>query len=152
MYFRLADIAVRIVNENASNASSGSIERFALLVESLKLFKDGHLRDIEDDGGPDVQHWNDILRRIPESQRNWFDTPWLIGEFYFYRRVIEAFGYFKTFHDPFALTKQDGLLSSIRAIGEICSIWIHRNSHEDIKDILQFGIYTSLWGNKKDLS
>jgi hypothetical protein len=122
------------------------------LVESLKHLDDGFLRDIDDDLGPDVRHWNDILRSIPESQRNWLDAPWLIGEFYFYRRVIEAFGYFKTAYDPFARTKQDGLLSSIRAIGEICSIWNHHNSLESNSQILQFGIYTALWGNKKDLS
>lgn len=42
----------------------------------------GFLRGVYDEGH-DVETWNNLLMKIPESERNWLDAPWLITEFYF---------------------------------------------------------------------
>lgn len=52
------------------------------------------LRPIEEDGGPEVAEWNQIME--PYLGKSWLDTPWLYSEFYAYRRVVEAFTFFKT--------------------------------------------------------
>lgn len=52
------------------------------------------LRPISEDGGPEVSEWNEIME--PYLGMNWLDTPWLYAEFYAYRRLMEAFSFFKT--------------------------------------------------------
>lgn len=52
------------------------------------------LRPISEDGGPEVAEWNKIME--PYLGMNWLDTPWLYAEFYAYRRLMEAFSFFKT--------------------------------------------------------
>lgn len=52
------------------------------------------LRPISEDGGPEVEEWNKIME--PYLGMNWLDTPWLYAEFYAYRRLMEAFSFFKT--------------------------------------------------------
>lgn len=47
-----------------------------------------------EDGGPEVSEWNAIME--PYLGVSWLDTPWLYSEFYAYRRVMEAFSFFKT--------------------------------------------------------
>ena len=46
------------------------------------------LREIADDGGPDVDSWRELT--APWVGRTWLDTPWLTSEFYFYRRILEV--------------------------------------------------------------
>ncbi|CAN0079148.1 unnamed protein product, partial [Ectocarpus sp. 12 AP-2014] len=52
------------------------------------------LRPISEDGGPEVAEWNKVMG--PFLGMSWLDTPWLYSEFYAYRRVVEAFSFFKT--------------------------------------------------------
>ena len=54
------------------------------------------LREITDDGGPDVDSWRELT--APWVGRTWLDTPWLTSEFYFYRRILEVSG-----ERPFAI-------------------------------------------------
>ena len=87
----------------------------------------GFLRGISDKG-PDLQHWSDvftsllsstskfsstyvmsrdeILAAINADNRNWLNAPWVVAEFYFYRRIVEAFKFFETGYDMFAKQKQ----------------------------------------------
>jgi hypothetical protein len=46
------------------------------------------------DTGPDVQVWNTLIAGL--SPNNWLDAEWLISEFYFYRRIMEAVSFFET--------------------------------------------------------
>lgn len=41
-----------------------------------------------------MAEWNKIME--PYLGLSWLDTPWLYSEFYAYRRVMEAFSFFKT--------------------------------------------------------
>lgn len=47
-----------------------------------------------------------ILADIDDDKRNWLNAPWIVAEFYFYRRIVEAFKYFETGYDMFAKQKQ----------------------------------------------
>jgi Damage-control phosphatase ARMT1-like domain len=46
----------------------------------------------------------------------WLEAPWLYGEFYLYRRVIEAFQWFRGGADPFAAQKQAGVTSALSSM------------------------------------
>lgn len=65
-----------------------------LLLRKTHLCLAGQLRPIAEDGGPEVDEWNKIME--PYLGVSWLDTPWLYSEFYAYRRVVEAFSFFKT--------------------------------------------------------
>ena len=90
----------------------------------------GYLRGISDKG-PDLQQWleyyrssivplininypclivvscrDEILAAINSDSRNWLNAPWIVTEFYFYRRIVEAFKFFETGYDMFAKQKQ----------------------------------------------
>ncbi|CAN0170713.1 unnamed protein product, partial [Hapterophycus canaliculatus] len=72
------------------------------------------LRPIKEDGGPEVSEWNKIM--APYLGLSWLETPWLYSEFYAYRRVVEAFSFFKTGEsgvDPFMSQKMLGVTSAL---------------------------------------
>ncbi|MES4887246.1 damage-control phosphatase ARMT1 family protein [Streptomyces sp. NPDC096012] len=102
-------------------------------------------------GAPDRDHWDDW--DLPEYVgRSWYDVPWLWSESYFYRRLLDAVGYFGpgTWQgiDPFRPFKQaeldapetDEELAALDALGEL--------SERERGDALLHG---SLWGNRADL-
>lgn len=129
------------------------------LVASLESGSRGMLEDINEDAQcPDVSTWNSyILPSIPRSELNWMDAPWIVAEFYFYRRVVEAVQYYEITYDPFAVAKFDGLSSSLCAVERLCALYFgHLDGRgEDLSSAhyeIEFGVYCSLWGNKKDLS
>ncbi len=67
---------------------------------SVRLGRDYILEDITD-GEEDNEVWKDLISSIPMDERNWLDAPWLISEFYFYRRLVQIFDYFNTGIDMF---------------------------------------------------
>jgi uncharacterized protein with ATP-grasp and redox domains len=101
-----------------------------------------------------VDEWNKILSTIPDNERNWLDAPWVISEFYLYRRVAEAFRFFETGYDMFVLQKVSGLMDALPSINEITSRLpdLLTKDPELLHDALEIAIQTSLWGNKMDLS
>jgi damage-control phosphatase, subfamily III len=128
------------------------LRKLNLLRQSLELQHLGELIGFVDQG-EDVQTWHEILASIPTEKRNWLEAPWIISEFYFYRRVIECFDFFTTCYDPFKKQKMNGFLASLPTIEEIASVWAGvEPSIANQSDCLLFGILSSLWGNKKDLS
>ncbi|KJS53479.1 hypothetical protein VM98_24975 [Streptomyces rubellomurinus subsp. indigoferus] len=85
--------------------------------------------------------------------RPWGEAPFLWAESYFYRRLLEATGYFRpgTWHgiDPFAPFKTAELAGSavdaeLAALSELPSL-----SSEKRADVL---LSSALWGNRADLS
>lgn len=97
------------------------------LESSLACGAGGFLRGISDKG-PDLQQWleyhlyfivdsffievlysvrrDEILAAVNSDRRNWLNAPWIVAEFYFYRRIVEAFKFFETGYDMFAKQKQ----------------------------------------------
>ena len=53
--------------------------------------------------------WNNELARYPG--KTWLEVPWYWAEVYFYRRLLEAVGYFQPgawqAHDPFGVQKRE---------------------------------------------
>jgi len=159
------DILPRIIDDNSEELTSPSspLRSECLLLlrdleSSLQCGNTGYLRGLTD-SGPDVEQWNSILYSIPEDERNWIYAPWIIAEFYFYRRIIEAFQYFQTGYDMFLKQKLDGLVDALPFIDDIAINLIDlldsysvSNDSQELRTIIELALTTSLWGNKMDLS
>ena len=120
------------------------------LRSSLDSGKSGYLRDLIDNG-PDDETWRKILRTQREEERNWLDADWIVSEFYFYRRVAEAFRYFETGYDFFQKQKVDGLLEALPSIESVAER-IPSLLQQDVDVVAKIAVLSSLWGNKMDLS
>ena len=123
------------------------------LKSSVECTKTGYLRPLCDLAA-DNSVWNEILASVPDSERNWLDAPWVITEFYFYRRIIECFRYFDTKYDPFVKQKVSGLLEALPSIEAVSSKLpdLLDASQTNVNVAVEVALQTSLWGNKMDLS
>jgi hypothetical protein len=102
-------------------------------------------------GATDRSQWDDWGLRA-HAGRSWFDVPFLWAESYFYRRLLDAVGYFgpgawqgvDPFR-PFKLAELDTpeADAELAALDELSSV-----SAEDQAQSLLHG---SLWGNRADL-
>lgn len=138
-------------NEEFMSASPTASCNLYKLKESLAKGAEGVLENIQDEGD-DMNDWKLILESVEMSQRNWLQAPWIISEFYFYRRIMSCFSYFRTAHDPFRQQKLNGTLASLSAIEEVASLLYNGTDMASSRNHVLFGLLTSLWGNKKDLS
>src|ERR1700731_1262941 len=78
------------------------------------------LRQIKDDGKPDVAHWNQqIATHFPNS--TWFDGSWLFNECLMYRRLRELYNLSSTWqdYDPFLNQKNATFKGSFGAVFEL---------------------------------
>lgn len=151
------DIFPRLIEDNAdrlnnpmSVSTADSFAQLNDLKSSLEAGTSGYLRDIVDNG-PDVEEWRRILATQPEDSRNWLDADWIVAEFYFYRRVAEAFRYFENKYDFFQKQKVNGLIEALPSIENVAAR-IPTLLQQDIQMICKVAVLTSLWGNKVDLS
>jgi hypothetical protein len=157
----LAEIFPRILEDNAGELTqpSHSANSEALLLlndlkSSLECGSQGILRGLAEKIAPDTATWDRILREIREEDRNWLDAPWIVSEFYLYRRVVECFKYFETGYDCFKRQKGNGLVEALPSIEEIAQRLPVLLSCEDGSrgQAVKVAILTSLWRNKMDLS
>ena len=155
----LAEIFPRILEDNVAELTQPShpanAEVLLLLNDlksSLECGKGGIMRGLAEKVCPDTLTWDEILRRVPEEERNWLDAPWIISEFYLYRRVSEAFKFFETGYDCFKKQKANGLVEALTSIEEIARRLPVLLKAPDKKETIKIAILTSLWGNKMDLS
>jgi hypothetical protein len=132
-------IGRRVLEENQlAPAAAGAV---AALVGELPH---GAVRPLQDPGAPDLELWEAYV--APYVGQSWLDVPWFFAEAYFYRRVLEATGYFQPGPgreaDPYAYQKRLGLeqtaLGGPRAPGPLLA-------PED-------ALLGALWGNQADLS
>ncbi len=63
------------------------------LAELDRELRDGSLRGLREQA-PDRADWDAAV--APHVGRSWLDLPWYFAEAFFYRRVLEATGYFST--------------------------------------------------------
>ncbi len=115
---------------------------------------DAPIRLIKDPGAPDSRVWNQDIRI--HAGKNWLEPPWFFTEHYFYRRVIEAIGFFQFTDgeelDPFAYQKKQGLEVSRVAIRKlILRVMGWKHSGYDRETLIRL-LYLDLWGNQADLS
>ncbi len=117
------------------------------------------LRLLNDPTAPVVQDWNRYI--TPYLENNWLQVPWFFVEMYFYRRIIEAIGYYQAGslegYDPFLKQKQSALESasgSIHYLGELLEKSLDQqglfngNQQHDLEQILTLNV----WSNQADLS
>ena len=154
----ITDILRRIVDDNADELTrptsplrSECLLQLNDLKSSLECGKTGYLRGLSDKG-PDLAAWDKILSTLSDDERNWLDAPWVISEFYLYRRVAEAFRFFETGYDMFVKQKAQGLMDATSVIDEIATKIPAILSSANLADALVIATQTSLWGNKMDLS
>eukprot|EP00602_Paraphysomonas_sp_CaronLab_P002174 CAMPEP_0185027828 /NCGR_PEP_ID=MMETSP1103-20130426/13085_1 /TAXON_ID=36769 /ORGANISM="Paraphysomonas bandaiensis, Strain Caron Lab Isolate" /LENGTH=414 /DNA_ID=CAMNT_0027561973 /DNA_START=15 /DNA_END=1259 /DNA_ORIENTATION=- len=150
----IEEIYPRIVHECQSRAPEKReyLDRLAVLKSSLESGSAGSLSGFEE-SSVDHNEWQDILHNISCTERNWLDAPWIVSEFYFYRRVVDAVDYFSTSFDPFKQQKLNGLTSSLGDFENLAHVWSTASqSAATVRECISFGILTSLWGNRNDLS
>ncbi len=110
------------------------------------------IRVLEDPDAPDEALWNEWIE--PYRGQSWLECPWFFGETYFYRRIIEAVGYFQTgrSRDPFAAQKELGYSESIADIRTLAQARAEALEREQGPTELVGLLKTALWGNQADLS
>jgi uncharacterized protein with ATP-grasp and redox domains len=102
------------------------------------------------ESAPDVSFWNAALSHY--AGRTWLEVPWYFAETYFYRKLLEAVGYFQPGkrggQDPFQRQKCKQIEEDIRYIA---AEW---ERVSDLQADLRFEVllHSSLWGNRADLS
>ncbi|MEZ4727350.1 MAG: damage-control phosphatase ARMT1 family protein [Caldilineaceae bacterium] len=116
---------------------------------------DGIIRPLAPSAAPDSAAWQTYVQ--PYLGQRWLEAPWFFGETYFYRRLLEATGYFEggagAGVDPFARQKQQGLVNSLAATRTLCAqlAALHQAEQQD-DALLRHLLTVALWGNQADLS
>ncbi len=146
---RLPEIGRRTLAANAFTPKvTGKIEGL------LSEIPGGPIRHLEDDA-PDAVRWSDYVE--PYLGNDWLDPPWFFIEHYFYRRLMEATGYFTSGSgfgvDPFRHQKRWGLAGSEQAIYDLCAQALNLLTRKGWdSEGLSWIVSSALWGNKADLS
>ncbi len=145
---RWPEIAMRLLKDNT--LSSSQIEEIEALRAELP---DAPIREIRDPQAPDIEAWNGYIE--PYRGKGWLEVPWFFGEHYFYRRVMEAVGYFQPGIggrvDPFVSEKQRGLNACIGAVRELAAR-LSADAVTNLEERLFRMFYLARWGNQADLS
>lgn len=154
-------------NEEIFNSPpfANALKRFNDLRSELTKASNTKLRYLEFDGETDgrsvdavdgeEREWREIMEPYVEGGDTWLSAPWLVTEFYAYRRLVEALGYYDEtnpdtyLYDPFLVAKRAGLDSSVNSADNVMGkITALPNTREGVALAAAF----ALWGNKMDLS
>jgi len=98
----------------------------------------------------DVTFWNAELSNY--AGKTWLEIPWYFAETYFYRKALEAIGYFQVGdrqgRDPFEKQKREQIASDVQKLS------IEWEQLSALKPELRFEalLHSCLWGNRADLS
>ncbi len=152
---RLPAIAKRVIELNSFPPSID--EKLELLRRELLQ---GVVRFLHDEAAPDAAVWREYLE--PYLGQSWLDIPWYFAEVYFYRRILEATGYFLPGEwqgfDPFTVQKHQGLvtaIASIQTLSQQVNVVIENLQQNDCQwdkaEVINL-LYVALWGNRADLS
>ncbi|NCF66761.1 MAG: DUF89 family protein [Chloroflexi bacterium] len=146
---RMPEIARRMLAEN--NFPPDTVSRVQALIDDIPAVP---IRLLKQEKAPDTAAWNYAIH--PYLGQDWLEPPWFVVETYFYRRLLEATGYFGPGQgqglDPFAYQKRQGLLTARPVISTISSrlqAWLDLGWQEDYCAAL---VAIDLWGNRADLS
>ena len=145
---RKAQIIARVM---ADHDYSGEI------VDKLTMFRDEILHPDHgssiiqplSETGDDAAFWNAALAAY--EGHSWLEVPWYFAETYFYRRLLEATGYFippTGGRDPFAPQKRAQEASAVR---QLAAIWPGIAAVAGDAGFLSL-LHACLWGNRADLS
>lgn len=147
---RLPEIGRRTIDEN--QFPQPVVDNLKILIEQLPF---GAIRPLIDTSAPDSAGWRHYITSY--LGMNWLEVPWFFAENYFYRRVLEATGYFE--HgpmegvDPYTYQKRAGLEAAtedIQSLGEQANDWSQKGKWDP--DVFSRLLRLDLWGNQVDLS
>jgi len=140
-------IARRVIEDN--NYGSAITDRLWALIDDIP---EGPIRRLDAPEAPDAALWN--ARIEPFRGQSWLACPWFFGETYFYRRIMEAIGYFgpRGPSDPFSTQKQRGYTESLHDIRTLAHARSEAIEAGHPRDELVRLLRTALWGNQADLS
>lgn len=150
---RLPAIGRRVIAEN--HLPSEVNNRLEELFQEIPY---AHIRPLRDRSAPDTSAWDGYT--APYLDQDWLQVPWLFSETYFYRRIMEATGYFMPGplegYDPYSYQKQAGLdtaRNQIQALAGRLAQWNQdAKGAEGFTQALISLLSTDLWGNQVDLS
>ncbi len=147
---RFPNIARRVVEEN-----NFPPQVTATLNTLINDIPHARIRPLNDLHAPDTADWEAYI--APYRGQNWLEAPWFFVETYFYRRILEAIGYFSPGEtqgfDPYAKQKYLGLKTSVAAINALSQqvdVWLKRPARR--REALTALLIADLWGNQADLS
>ena len=110
----------------------------------------GAIRELREEA-EDRAFWNAVSAF--HIGRSWLEVPWYWAEAYFYRRLLEATGYFQPgpWHrvDPFGPTKATELAPDAAPAAVSA---VQRRLPDDPQARFEMLLHASLWGNRSDLS
>lgn len=113
----------------------------------------GRLRPLEDSQAPDLPLWRRWL--APYTGRTWLEAPWFVAEMYFFRRILEACGYFSSGPgegvDPYREQKRAALEALETPLAAFCDR-VGAMKGASWETILATLLPAMVWGNQGDLS
>ena len=102
------------------------------------------------ESAPDVTDWNHEQARY--AGKTWLEIPWYFAETFFYRKLLQAVGYFQSGErqggDPF---RQQKALQMASDVQRLSSIW-EQFATLETRLRGEALLHSSLWGNRADLS
>lgn len=116
------------------------------------------LDDLPDDASEarkrEWNEWKSVLDPFLSKGDTWLSAPWMVAEFYVYRRLIQAVGFWDEGttgykYDPFANQKRAGLRSSV---GSAEPMLAKIPDLPKTSEGIDLAASIALWGNKMDLS
>jgi hypothetical protein len=117
------------------------------------------VRSLQDPGAPDLQDWDRYIGSVADS--TWVQLPWFFAETYFYRRILEATGFFQPGPflrvDPYKIQKRrilDQGLASVSGLTNQLEGFLDRarSGPYQRQEGLRRLVLLNLWGNQADLS
>lgn len=155
MRVRLPQVVRQVLEENGGSLPVEAAARLQALIDEMPHTP---LRSLQDEPAPDLDDWRRWL--APYSGQDYLSAPWLLAEFYFYRRLLEATGYFQPGPgcqvDPYAAHKRRALDESLTALEELAghleALLAAAQNQKTQRTALEQLFWLSLWGNQADLS
>ena len=147
---RLPKIAQRVLDENSLYQDA-----HIAICDLITEIPSANIRPIHDPSALDQEDWKEYTQ--PYLHLDWRQVPWFFAEHYFYRRIIEGVGYYKSGNghglDPFSHQKHLGLMTTqddIRSLSSNLTTWLKPDF--PTHSALELLFAEALWGNQADLS
>lgn len=147
---RLPHIIQQVMAENVLLA--GALARLKALAAEIN---EGVIVALEGGSAEDAKEWDELV--APFIGKGWYEVPFLFVEVYFYRRILQATGYFEVAAgerpDPFRASKAQALLSAEpgaqRLADELAALGDKLGCQQGA---LQRLFLENIWSNRNDLS
>jgi len=139
---RLPEIAGRIRDDHPIAADS-----LNALIDEIGS---GHIAPLAGTG-PNQAEWTGYVEPFVGS--TWPDVPWFFAEYYFYRRILDAVGYWESGVDPYQEQKRLGLWQATNAAAATMAAVDEAYAQGAHTEVLLVQLTdAALWGNQVDLS